>query len=87
MITWPMHAQSALEALQTPALLMFLHCLPGAGLLALLHRWSDSSVDVSPLNLRTLKGSLPSVAFHSLQVRHTASVTALNNPSCQIVPS
>ncbi len=64
--------QGALTSLATPALLVFLHCLPPAGLLLFLHRWSGSAVDIGPLNARTLKGSLPAVAFHSLQVSRTA---------------
>ena len=60
--------QSALEALPTPALLVFLHCLPAAALLLWLHRFTGSAVDIGPFNGRSLRGSLPSVAVHSLQV-------------------
>lgn len=65
--------QGALGSLATPAIMAFLHCLPPAGLLAFLHRWSGSTVDIGPLNARTLKGSLPAVTLHGLQASKAAA--------------
>ena len=60
--------QGAVEALPTPALLVFLHCVPAAALLLWLHRWTGSSVNVGPFDGRSLKGSLAAVVVHSTQV-------------------
>ena len=82
--------QTALEALPTPALLVSLHCLPAVALLVWCHRWSGSAVDLGPLGINSLKGSLPSVAIHSLQVRAVVSLRAVGllrslkrAPSCK----
>lgn len=75
--------KEALRALGTPAFMVFLHCLPSAGTLWFLHTWSGSSVDIGPLNLRTLKGSTLSTAFHGLQM--LTAFGALRNGSVSLL--
>lgn len=62
----PICLQSSLEALATPALLLFLHLLPTAAALRLLG--AQGALELRPLSLRTLQGGLVPGLLLGLQV-------------------
>lgn len=58
--------QSSLDALATPALLLFAHLLPAAAALRVLG--AQGALELRPLSLRTLQGGVVAATLHSLQV-------------------
>lgn len=61
-------AQQALGVLAVPCLMVALHSLPAVLLLLFLHCWSGSPAAISKLTSKVLKGSVPMVALHTVQV-------------------
>ena len=58
--------QASLEALHTPAIMLFLHFLPGATTLWLLS--AQGVLELRPLSLRAVQGSLVAALLAGLQV-------------------
>jgi len=60
--------QGSLDALPTPAILVFLHSLPLVAALAGLSAWSGVAMSLGPLTLSTLLGAAPTAIISGVQV-------------------